>query len=99
MQSTNLEVVRQTNPSEDKAKNPEVVRSTAPAIIQALTPMFISLIGGVIGFTVLVLATHLGSNHKTLETNLATAGIGLAGTALGAGAGLAQSSKSEPSKN
>jgi hypothetical protein len=99
MQSTNLEVVRPTNLSEDKAKNPEAVGVRLPAIIQAATPIFISFIGGIIAVSVLVLATHPGNNHQKLEKEVVIAGIGLAGTALGASAGLAQSSKSESSKS
>jgi len=57
-------------------------------LINALTPIFIAAIGGIIGVTVLV--TNSGSDAKW------SAGMRLAGTAIAGAAGIAQSSKREP---
>lgn len=60
---------------------------TTSEVIRALTPIFIALIGGIIGISVLV------SN-----TNNAAAGFGVASTALAGAAGLAQPSKEAKDK-
>lgn len=59
-----------------------------PEIIRAMTPMFIASVGAIIG--VAVLFSPGISDAKT------SAGFGLAGTAIGGAAGLAQGSKNEP---
>jgi presenilin-like A22 family membrane protease len=55
---------------------------TTAEVIRALTPIFIALIGGIIGISVLV------SN-----TNNAAAGFGVASAAIAGAAGLAQPNK------
>jgi hypothetical protein len=61
------------------------MRTTAPELINALTPIFIAMIGGIIGVAVLI--TNSDSDGKW------SAGMGLAGTAIAGAAGLAQSGK------
>jgi hypothetical protein len=63
------------------------MKTTAPELINALTPVLIALIGGIIG--VAVLTTNTESDAKW------SAGMGLAGTAIAGAAGLAQSGKRE----
>ena len=60
-------------------------------LIDSLTPMFIALIGGIIGVTVFV--TDSEDDAKW------SAGLGLAGTAIAGAAGLAQSTKSTSTGN
>ncbi|MBD2250651.1 hypothetical protein [Nostoc parmelioides] len=55
-------------------------------VIRALTPIVLAAIGGAIGFIVL-----LNSGDK--DSVKVTAGMGLAGTAIAAAAGLAQPNK------
>lgn len=57
--------------------------------IRALTPIVLAAIGGIIAAVVLIV--------PSLSDAKWSAGLGLAGTALGAAAGLAQSAKSESS--
>ena len=57
-------------------------------IIRALTPICIAVIGGIIGLTVLV----------TAPNESASAGLGLAGTAIAGAAGLAQPNKEQERK-
>ena len=64
------------------------MKSFTPEFITSLTPIFIASIGGIIGVAVLV--SPAGN-----DTGKATAGMGLAGTAIAGAAGLAQSSKRE----
>jgi uncharacterized membrane protein len=61
------------------------MKPNAPELINALTPVFIAMIGGIIGVTVLV--TNSDDAAKW------SAGMGLAGTAIAGAAGLAQSTK------
>lgn len=56
-------------------------------VIRALTPMFIALIGGVIGICVLV-----------IKTDDAAAGFGVASAAIAGAAGLAQPNKEAKDK-
>ncbi len=58
-----------------------------PEFIYSLTPIFIAMIGGIIGVTVLV--------TDSVDAAKWSSGMGLAGTAIAGAAGLAQSSKSE----
>lgn len=60
------------------------MRPNAPELINSLTPVFIAMIGGIIGVTVLV------TNSNDAKWS---AGMGLAGTAIAGAAGLAQSTK------
>ncbi len=61
------------------------MKSITPELINSLTPIFIAMIGGIIGVTVII---------KEPADKWA-AGFGLAGTAIAGAAGLAQSSKHE----
>jgi hypothetical protein len=65
------------------------MKSLNPEVIRAITPMFMATIGGVIAVTVLV-------SPKITDPTKWSAGLGFAGTAIAAAAGLAQSSKHEP---
>lgn len=60
---------------------------TTADVIRALTPMFIALIGGVIGICVLV-----------IKTDDAAAGFGVASAAIAGAAGLAQPNKEAKDK-
>ena len=60
-----------------------------PELVRAFTPMFLGLMGTVIGLTALIRAE--GAQDARL-----TAGLGLAGTAIAGAAGLAQPHKSDP---
>lgn len=64
------------------------MKSSTPELINSLTPIFIAMIGGIIGVTVLVTSSDKDSAKWA-------SGMGLAGTAIAGAAGLAQSSKSE----
>lgn len=63
------------------------MKPITPELINSLTPIFIALIGGIIGVAVIV---------KTSDNDSAkwAAGMGLAGTAIAGASGLAQSGKS-----
>lgn len=56
-----------------------------PELINSLTPIIITTIGGVIGLTALFIA----------DSDQISSAMGLAGTAIAGGAGLAQSGKNE----
>jgi uncharacterized membrane protein len=64
------------------------MKSLTPEVIQAITPIFMATIGGVIGVAVLV--------SPNITSSKWSAGLGLAGTAIAGAAGLAQNSKNEP---
>ncbi|MFN6487053.1 MULTISPECIES: hypothetical protein [unclassified Nostoc] len=64
------------------------MKSFTPEVIRAVTPMFMATIGGVIAVTVLV-------SPKITEPSKWSAGLGFAGTAIAAAAGLAQNGKHE----
>ena len=61
-----------------------------PEFMNSLTPIVIATIGGIIGVVALFIAE---------DTAQLSSAMGLAGTAIAGGAGLAQSSKSEPNSN
>ncbi len=63
------------------------MKNSISEIIEALNPLILATIGGVIGVVVLV---QPGIN----ETKM-TAGLGLAGTAIAGAAGLARTGKNE----
>ena len=63
------------------------MKTSISEIIEALTPLILATIGAVIGIVVLV-------QPKISETR-ATAGLGLAGTAIAGAAGLARTSNNE----
>jgi hypothetical protein len=63
------------------------MKSITPEFINSLTPIFIAMIGGIIGVTVLISPSANDAKWA--------AGMGLAGTAIAGAAGLAQSGKSE----
>lgn len=65
------------------------MKPITPEFMNSLTPIFIAMIGGIIGITVLVSPT---ANDPAKWS----AGMGLAGAAIAGAAGLAQSSKSVP---
>ncbi len=67
------------------------MKNSIPEVIEALTPLFLATIGAVIGVVVLV--------QPGIEETRATAGLGLAGTAIAGAAGLARSSRSEQDLN
>lgn len=58
-------------------------------VIEAITPLFLATIGAVIGVVVLV------QPEGRIDDTRATAGLGLAGTAIAGAAGLARTSRSE----
>ena len=63
------------------------MKPTTPELINSLTPIFIAMIGGIIGVTVLITPSTTDAKWS--------AGMGLAGTAIAGAAGLAQSGKRE----
>ena len=79
----------------NNSKSRQAGQSTAvknyslPEVIEALTPLFIAFIGALIG--VVVLIQPMGR----IDDTRATAGLGLAGTAIAGAAGLARTSRSE----
>lgn len=73
----------------NKPQQAPVVNYANPEFIEAITPLFLGAIGAVIGFVVLVQPTGRIDNTR------ATAGLGLAGTAIAGAAGLARSGRSE----
>jgi hypothetical protein len=80
-------------PNDDSSPAPMQPAIAKPAtgtmaeVIRALTPMFIALIGGVIGICVLV-----------IKTDDAAAGFGVASAAIAGAAGLAQPNKDPKDK-
>ncbi len=73
-------------------KSPNIwTKAEIAEIIQALTPIFLAVIGGAVGQAILF------SPHTTGEGNEAkwAAGFGFAGTAISGAAGLAQSTRSK----
>lgn len=54
-------------------------------IIRALTPIFLGLVGGIVGIVVLT--------NSTLSDTKWAAGLGLASTAIGGACGIAQASQ------
>ena len=63
------------------------MKNSIPEVIEALTPLVLATIGALIGVVVLV--------QPEINETRATAGLGLAGTAIAGAAGLARSGKSE----
>ena len=63
------------------------MKNSIPEIIEALTPLFLATIGGVIGIVALV--------QPVVDGTKITAGLGLAGTAIAGAAGLARTGKNE----
>lgn len=63
------------------------MKSITPELINALTPLFIATIGGIIGVTVLLAPSSQDDPSKWASA------MGLAGTAIAGAAGLAQSGK------
>lgn len=66
-----------------------ITKYSLPEVIEALTPLFIAFIGALIG--VVVLVQPMGR----IDDTRATAGLGLAGTAIAGAAGLARTSRSD----
>ncbi|WP_019503837.1 hypothetical protein [Pleurocapsa sp. PCC 7319] len=64
-----------------------VVNCSLPEVIEAITPLFLATIGAVIGVVVLI--------QPEINETRATAGLGLAGTAIAGAAGLARTGRSE----
>lgn len=75
--------------SPQKRQLSPISNSSLPEIIEALTPLFIAFIGALIG--VVVLIQPMGR----IDDTRATAGLGLAGTAIAGAAGLARTTRSE----
>lgn len=67
------------------------MKNSISEIIESLTPLILATIGALIGVVVLV-------QPKISETR-ATAGFGLAGTAIAGAAGLARTTNNEKDKN
>ena len=63
------------------------MKNSIPEVIEALTPLFLATLGALIGVVVLI--------QPEIDETRATAGLGLAGTAIAGAAGLARSGKSE----
>ena len=64
-----------------------------PELINSLTPIWIALMGGLIGLTVIIV-TPFAENK-----DIVSPAMGVAGTAFAGAAGLAQSNKNEPNSN
>lgn len=62
------------------------MKSSLTEVIEATTPLFLAAVGAVIGVVVLV---------APISDTRATAGFGLAGTAIAGAAGLARTGKGE----
>ena len=75
------------NPAPTQSTMTKLQLGTTAEVIRALTPMFIALIGGVIGICVLV-----------IKTDDAAAGFGVASAAIAGAAGLAQPNKETKDK-
>ena len=63
------------------------MKNSISDIIEALTPLTLAAVGALIGIVVLV--------QPNIKETTATAGLGLAGTAIAGAAGLARSSTGE----
>ena len=63
------------------------MKNSIPEVIEAITPLVLATIGAVIGIVVLI--------QPGINDTRATAGFGLAGTAIAGSAGLARTSRSE----
>ncbi|WP_019503847.1 hypothetical protein [Pleurocapsa sp. PCC 7319] len=73
----------------NKRQAAPVVNCSLPEVIEAVTPLFLATIGAVIG--VVVLVQPMGR----IDDTRATAGLGLAGTAIAGAAGLARTGRSQ----
>lgn len=80
-----------TNSNDKKNLNKYQLASGAnyslPEVIEAITPLFLATIGAVIGVIVLI--------QPKINDTRATAGLGLAGTAIAGAAGLARTGRNE----
>jgi hypothetical protein len=63
------------------------MKSWNPEIIRATTPILLASVGALIGICVVL--------NPYIDSNKATAALGLAGTAIAGAAGLAQTGKNE----
>lgn len=70
----------------NKRQKAPITNYLIPEVIEAITPLFLATVGAVIG--VVVLATDV-------DEPKATAGLGLAGTAIAGAAGLARTGGSQ----
>ena len=70
----------------NKRQQPYIANYSLPEVLEAFTPLFLATVGAVIGFTVIV---------ADISETKATAGLGLAGTAIAGAAGLARTGGSQ----
>ena len=71
----------------NKRQPAPIANYSIPEVIEAITPLFLATVGAVIGVVVLI--------QPEINDTRATAGLGLAGTAIAGAAGLARTSRSE----
>lgn len=84
---TNFTDLKQNNSkTSNKRQQAAVANYSVPEVIEAITPLFLATVGAIIGFTVIV---------ADISETKATAGLGLAGTAIAGAAGLARSGRGE----
>ena len=80
----------------NKRQQPYIANYSLPEIIEAITPLFLATVGALIGISVLVGSTCKDQTEcKTIDQATATAGLGLAGTAIAGAAGLARTGRSQ----
>ncbi|MEL6439860.1 MAG: hypothetical protein AAFQ80_11475 [Cyanobacteria bacterium J06621_8] len=87
MTTTNSNAIN--SQSVNKPERASNINSLLPDTIEAITPLFIATVGAIIGIVVLV------QPAERIDNTRATAGLGLAGTAIAGAAGLARSGKGE----
>ena len=71
----------------NKRQPAPIANYSIPEVIEAITPLFLATVGAVIGVVVLI--------QPEINDTRATAGLGLAGTAIAGAAGLARTGRSE----
>ena len=69
----------------NKRQQAPIANYSIPEVIEAVTPLFLATIGGVIAVVVLI--------QPNVKAEKATAGLGLAGTAIAGAAGLARTGR------
>lgn len=71
------------------------MKSLNSEVIRALIPIFLTSTGGLIALVLIISSIVLPNGDQKLSEGKWASAMGLAGTAIGGAAGLAQSNKSE----
>ena len=78
---------KQNNSKTSNKRQQASIAYLLPEVIEAISPLFLATIGAVIGVAIII--------KPPADSTIATAGMGLAGTAIAGAAGLARTGRSE----